>query len=86
MERNITTLADTVELMTSSDWKERFVGEYYQTRLRIDGLAAMVKKYQDGTLDFEPNCPEGILTMQLSYMQSYLNVLRERAKIEDIEL
>lgn len=86
MERKFETLAETVDMMNSSDWKERFIAEYYQVQIRIDALAKMVDKYQHGKLDFTPNCPVNVLTLQLNYMQSYANVLKNRAEIEGIEL
>lgn len=38
-------LQDTAEMMNSSDYKERFKGEFYQLKLRIDGLDNMLSKY-----------------------------------------
>ena len=37
-------------------------------------------------LDFTPYCDYDLLHTQLVYMECYMNVLEERAKIEDIEL
>ena len=31
-------LKDTIELMTSEDYKERFKAEYLQLKIRIEGL------------------------------------------------
>ena len=31
-------LQDTIELMNSSDFKDRFKAEYYQLKIRRDGL------------------------------------------------
>lgn len=35
-------LKDTATLMTSKDFKDRFVAEYMQLATRIDGLARML--------------------------------------------
>ena len=35
-------LKDTVELMTSEDYKERFRAEYWQTKIRYDRLMNML--------------------------------------------
>lgn len=35
-------LRDTVEMMNSADYKERFKAEYYQTTIRYGKLKAMV--------------------------------------------
>ena len=79
-------LQDTIELMSSADFKDRARAEYYQLKIRHEGLAKMLKKYKEGTLEFVPNCDYDLLHTQLVYMECYMNVLEERAKIENIEL
>lgn len=79
-------LKDTIELMTSEDYKERFKAEYYQTKIRYDSLHKMLIKYEAGKLDFNPNCPINILVTQKRLMGEYLKQLEIRAMIEDIEL
>ena len=79
-------LKDTVELMNSSDYKERFKAEYLQAKIRYDKLEKMLIKYEAGTLEFTPSCDISILDDQLYYMQNYLIMLRIRAEIEDIDL
>ena len=79
-------LKDTVEMMNSEDYKERFKAEYYQLLLRLDGLAGMLIKWENGMLDFEPNCSKETLENQVIFMQGYLSTLRLRAEIEGIEL
>ena len=79
-------LVDTVELMLSDDYKERFKGEYYQVKERYERLRKMVVRYQAGTLSFEPKCDLELLKSQLSAMRDYLYVLEVRAQIEGIEL
>ena len=82
----ITSLADTYRLMQSDDYKERFLAEYYQTKIRYNKLHKMIIKYEAGTLNFEPNCPIEVLTDQASAMGEYLHILEIRAEIENIEL
>lgn len=79
-------LQDTVEMMNSSDYKERFKGEFYQLKLRIDGLKNMLDKHRCGTLQFKPTCDIALLEMQFSAMVTYGSVLKIRAKQEGIEL
>lgn len=79
-------LKDTVELMNSDDYKERFKAEYYQTRIRYDKLRKILIKCLAGTLDFELSCPPEILEKQVCNMRNYLNTLEVRAEIEKIEL
>ena len=50
-------LKDTVDLMLSEDYKDRVKAEYYQLKIRIEKLEAMLKKYDEGTLEFTLNCP-----------------------------
>lgn len=79
-------LKNTIELMLSEDFKERFKAEYYQLNKRIAGLQGMLIKYKQGILDFKPNCSYELLHTQLVYMEGYRNILEERAKIENIDL
>ena len=79
-------LLDTIPLMTSEDFRDRAKAEYYQLKIRHDRLSDMLTKYREGTLDFTPNCSYDLLHTQLVYMECYMNVLEERAEIEDIEL
>ena len=79
-------LEDTISLMTSDDFKDRVRAEYFQLKLRHEGLVRMLKGYKEGILDFEPNCDYDLLHTQLVYMENYMNVLEERAKIEGIDL
>lgn len=82
----IPTLQDTVFLMNSADYKERFVAEYWQTKIRYEKLHKMTVKYQANKLDFTPNCPLDVLLKQQSAMGQYLNTLEIRAQIESINL
>ena len=79
-------LKDTIDLMNSSDFKDRVRAEYYQLKIRHEGLSKMLEKYREETLGFTPNCSYDLLHTQLVYMECYMNVLEERAKIEDIKL
>lgn len=79
-------LKDTVELMNSKDYKERFKAEYLQARIRYDKLDAMTVKYEAGTLNFTPSCPLELLKEQKKYMGNYIRTLKIRAEIEKINL
>lgn len=79
-------LKDTVELMNSGEYKERFRGEYHQLLIRIDGLSAMLRKYKEGTLPFKPSCSYDLLNGQLRAMKLYATYLCDRAEIENIIL
>ena len=79
-------LKDTVEMMESIDYKERFKAEYFQLEIRVNGLRNMLKKYKKGTLTFNPSCSYDLLNGQLKAMELYATYLDERAEIEEIDL
>ncbi len=79
-------LKDTIEMMQSDDYRERFKAEYHQTKIRRDKLHAMLVKADARTLEFTPTCPIYILHEQKSVMDKYLYCLEKRAEIEGISL
>lgn len=79
-------LKDTIKLMESKDYKERFKAEYYQTKIRYDKLHRLIIKIEAGTCDFTPSCSLEIHKEQAKYMGMYLHILEVRAEIEQIEL
>lgn len=76
----------TAAMMSSTDYKERFLAEYWQTKNRYDALHRMLIKHEAGTLPFTPTCSIELLKEQKNYMGNYLRVLEVRAEIEKIEL
>lgn len=79
-------LKDTVEMMNSADYKERFKAEYYQNVIRYQKLAAMLEKWDKGELSFEPTCPRSTYNMQIKAMTDYIAVLEARAVMEGVDL
>lgn len=79
-------LADTVEMMNSADYKERFKAEYAQLVIRVNGLKNMLDKWDRGELDFTPTCPREIYNDQMEYMVNYMTVLADRAAMENVDL
>lgn len=79
-------LKDTVVLMNSADYKERFQAEYYQVVIRYKKLKAMLDKWDNGELNFKPTCPRSIYDMQIKAMVDYIAVLEARAAIEGVQL
>lgn len=79
-------LKDTVTLMNSEDYKDRFKAEYFQTKIRCDKLHSMLIKHEAGILDFTPTCPIINLKQQERAMNDYLKTLEVRAAIEGIDL
>ena len=79
-------LKDTVRLMESGDYKERFKAEYYQIVIRYRKLSAMLEKWDKGTLEFNPTCPRSTYNIQVKAMTDYIAILEARAVMEGIEL
>ena len=77
-------LIDTVSLMTSDDYADRFKAEYYQLKIRYEKLRDMVDNWD--SLDFQPTCNKGIYRDQLFAMKAYLDILLYRADKENIVL
>lgn len=79
-------LIDTVPLMNSEDYKDRFKAEYYQVFVRFVKLKAMLEKWDKDELNFDPTCPYSTYEMQIKAMRDYISVLEARAIMEDIDL
>jgi len=75
-------LAETAKLMVSPDYKERFIAEYRQLSNRYNGLKRMYDNWDN--LQFTPTCAKEVYNRQLEAMQSYLDILIERATEEGI--
>ena len=89
-EKNNMELKDTVELMNSEDYKERFVAEYHQVKIRYEKLKNFCNKIEVETMlgkeVTKHDCPLALLREQQKYMGLYLSVLEKRALIEKIVL
>ena len=88
-------LKDTIEMMTSEDYKERFKAEYQQTKIRYEKLKAFNKRIEaawranvnESKIPVpKHDCPDEILREQQALMGQYLHILEVRAVIEGIEL
>lgn len=79
-------LKDTISMMESNDYKERFKAEYEQLRIRFKKLNAMLDKWDAGVLNFTPTCPRSIYNIQIRAMEDYLAALEARAVMEGVSL
>lgn len=86
MDLRPTELRDTVEMMNSADYKERFKAEYQQVVIRYQKLKAMLAKWDKGELNFTPTCPRSTYNMQIKAMTDYIAVLEARAVMENVDL
>ena len=80
------TLKDTVDIMCSMDYKERFIAEYKQLEIRILGLEKMIDNWDHDELNFTLTCPRSTYDLQLRAMKDYYAVLQMRAVMEGIPL
>lgn len=76
------------ELMNSKDYKERFQGEYFALKDRVNKLESILDTMQidlqEG--DYTWPCQIEIYRAQFGAMSAYLNILKIRAKIEGIDI
>lgn len=79
-------LKDTVGMMCSEDYKERFKAEYYQVKIRYGKLKHMLERWDNELLNFVPTCPRSTYDMQIRAMSDYIAVLEARAVMEGITL
>ena len=79
-------LIETVAMMGSMDYKERFKAEVYQLDIRIAKLTNMLSLYEGGSLGFVPACSYDLLSAQLDSMKLYRYFLQKRADIEGVLL
>ena len=82
----VTKLSQTVDMMTSSDYKERFKAEYAQVVIRYKKLKNMLDKWDKNELTFTPTCPRSTYNIQIKAMTDYIAVLEARAVMEHIIL
>ena len=75
------TLEDTVDLMLSLDWEDRFLAEYYQLQIRL-------KKLRKALLPTNTIPPKAVklLSLQESAMSAYLATMKQRAELLGMDL
>ena len=93
-------LKETVELMNSKDYKERFIAEYWQLKIRYEKLKNFNNKIEAShAVNFRPleygelakgepkhDCSYDMLRNQQRCMGELLHILEVRAVIENINL
>ena len=77
-------LKDTVDLMLSEDYIDRFKAEYYQLKIRCEKLEAAIKGYDNGEVNLD--APPELFRQQLDYMVNYKFIMEQRATYEGITL
>ena len=85
-------LEATVDLMLSVDYKDRFVAEYRQTKIRYERLKRFCNRIEaalshPSKVDMpKHDCNLELLLEQQRAMELYLHALEIRAVVEHIEL
>ena len=67
-------------------YKQRMINEYNELKERTDKLCYMLDRWLMNDLDFVPSCSFHLLESQYHVMRAYLNILEQRAEIENIKL
>ena len=75
---------DTASLMESLNYKDRFVAEYIQLSIRMGTLDNFLERDADSYK--VPYKVHKLLCRQYLAMKAYMEILKERAKVEKIEL
>ena len=79
-------LRETIEMMNSNDYMERFKAEYYQVVIRYQKLKSMLDKWDNNQLEFTPTCPRSTYNMQITAMTDYIAILEARAVMEGVKM
>ena len=83
-------LNHTIDLMTSEDYRNRFIAEYWQAKIRYEKLTRFIRKIEiaklTGTEPPKYDCPLTLLEDQKYYMECYLDILEKRAIVENINV
>ena len=79
-------LKDTIELMSSSDWKDRFMAEYLQTKIRYEKLHNLIVKREVGKHGFNTPISLESWKTQAYHMGLYIFELEKQAVLHGIEL
>ena len=61
MDQREMSLRDTIPMMESDNYKDRFKAEFYQLKIRINKLTNMLSAWATGELGFQPSCPYELL-------------------------
>lgn len=85
------TLKDTANLMTSDNYNDRVIAEYWQTKIRYEKLKEFNTRIEASNTgrDFTPiitDSPDYLLERQQTDMGHYLHDLEVRAVIENIDI
>lgn len=78
-------LEDTVRDMISPVYSAQMKAEYDQLLIRIKDVQNLLREW-DAKIDFTPIVPKSLLSRQLAVMMEYADILRELARLRDVDL
>ena len=78
-------LVETINLMCSNDWKDRFVAEYAQLMIRLSKLDDVLNNTSDTYFTVD-DMIRALMLKQRDAMESYKLCLEKRADIAGIDL
>ena len=78
-------LDETVNLMCSNDFKDRFIAEYAQLVIRLSKLDAVLSNTSDTRFEVD-DITKALMLKQRDAMESYKTCLEKRADILVIDL
>ena len=78
-------LDETVNLMCSNDFKDRFIAEYIQLVIRLSKLDAVLNNTSDVSFKVD-DITKALMLKQRDAMESYKTCLEKRAYILGIDL
>lgn len=83
-------LQETARLMISNDYKERFIAEYWQTKIRYEKLKDFCNKIEVAEMmnrqPVKHDVPLWLLREQQRTMGELLSIFEKRALIENVDL
>ncbi len=83
-KEKIWTIDFTKNLMISENWKDRFIAEYWQAKIRYDRVYCIIMDYKLGYSTININLDAEL--DKLSILQDYIEQLEKMAKIYNIYL
>lgn len=67
-------------------WKLEFIEDYKQSMLKLKDIRETVWKIKHRCLEYKTNSNYGLVRQQMLYLESYIQVLKDRALLDNITL
>lgn len=70
-------LKDTIDMMNSSEYQQRFKAEYYQLVIRYYRLKEMLEECDNNKIEFTPTCLVALIICNLKLWLIILQFLKQ---------